>query len=84
MNHTKGEAVHFTEDGTIGTILIGEKLDPLAQSQPVAHRDIVKAIAVRQANAARLARGWNLLNRLDEMGITADEAVERLREARKV
>jgi hypothetical protein len=33
---------------------------------------------VDRANAARLAQGWNLLNRLEEMGINADKVPEML------
>lgn len=69
--HTKGEAV-TSEQG----------LAVFVDGAMIAETDFtLYGKGDKFANAARLVKGWNLINRLDEMGVSAEEAENSIKAA---
>lgn len=60
--HTVGEMTRSGQFLKIQSVIIGESFGSVKGSY--------------EANAARLVAGWNLLNRLDEMGVDAEQVPE--------
>lgn len=67
--HTRGELITWTsQEDAIEKLCIEKGFETIGE-------------AFDKANAARLVQGWNLLNRLEEMGVS--DAVKEIAELRK-